>query len=173
MGVKQILHIEAESAIDKVINIPFEFKNVPKGKNTGDHITISPITVRTWFQLKPLLVMIDKEDIDVLKVKKGSEFDSELIDVMMKYDSLLFEIICIGIHNKEGDMPKWFREVLADSCSWEDLYILLNAVLFRLGSTSFSNSIIALKAVSPFEEEEIIALQENKTKWNSKAASPF
>ncbi|MEG1543221.1 MAG: hypothetical protein RR382_01675, partial [Tannerellaceae bacterium] len=31
-----------------------------------------------------------------------------------------FEIVCIGIHNKRGDMPVWFREVLKDNCTWQD-----------------------------------------------------
>lgn len=84
---------------------------------------------------------------------------------MAKYDELIFEIVCLGIHNKKGDMPAWFREVLKDNCTWEDLYILLNAILFRLGCNPFSRTIIALEAVSPLSEEEIIALQENNETW--------
>lgn len=81
---------------------------------------------------------------------------------MSKYDELIFEIVCIGIHNRKGDMPEWFREALKDNCSWQDTYILLNAILFRLNTNSFSNTITLLQSVSPLGEEEIIALQENK-----------
>lgn len=172
MGINKMLRQEADEAIDSVINIPFEFKNVPEGKDAGDYITITPLTVRNWFKLKPLLILIERDDINKMIASKDHEFGDEQRDLIMKYDSLLFEIICIGIHNKCGDMPKWFREVLLDSCTWEDIYILLNAILFRIGASSFFNSIIALKAVSPLEEEEIIALQENKKKWILKAASP-
>ena len=41
----------------------------------------------------------------------------------------------------------------------------LNAILFRLGCNPFSRTIIALEAVSPLSEEEIIALQENNETW--------
>ena len=174
MSVKQAISLESSNAIGQTIKIPFDFCNissVPEGKKIGDSIVIKPASVRTWFRLKPLLINIEKEDIDRLEVKKGVEFDSEIRDIISKYDTLLFEIVCVGIHNQKGDMPDWFKEVLRDNCTWEDIYILLNAILFRLGTTSFSNSIIALQAVSPLSEEEIIALQENKEKWNRKAAS--
>lgn len=169
--VKQMLQLESNSVTDSSVDIPFEFKNVPEGKNAGNHITISPATVRTWFRLKPLLAQIEKHNYRALVASDRVEFDDNLRVIMAKYDIILFEIACIGIHNKEGDMPKWFREVLLDSCSWEDIYILVNAILFRIGSTSFINSIIALKAVSPLDEEEMIALHENKKQWNLKAAS--
>lgn len=173
MSVKTMLQLEADSVAEKTIKIPFEFSNVPEGKNPGEYIVINPITVRTWFRLKPLLAMIEKEDTDKLKAFKNVEFNLEIESLMVKYDGLLFEIVCIGIHNKPDDMPKWFKDVLQDSCSWEDIYILLNAILFRLGSVSFMNSITALKAVSPLDEREMIALQENKKKWTRKAASLF
>lgn len=93
--------------------------------------------------------------------------------VMGKYDELIFEVICLGIHNKRGNMPRWFRDVLKDNCTWEDLYVLFNAVTFRLNSNSFFNTITALGVVSPLGEEEIIALQRNSESWsrNRKAAS--
>lgn len=71
-------------------------------------------------------------------------------------------------------MPAWFREVLKDNCIWEDIYILLNAILFRIGCNPFSRTITALEAVSPLSEEELIALQKNSETWknrNRKAAS--
>lgn len=171
MSVTKAIQLESASAIEASISIPFEFKNVPEGKNPGNCIIIKPITVRTWFRLKPYLVLIEKKDIDLLSAKEGVVFDSELNDIISKYDEFLFEIICIGIHNSKGDMPKWFKEVLIDSCTWEDVYILLNAIIFRIGTTSFSNSITALKNVSPLDEEEIIALQKNKEAWILKTAS--
>lgn len=170
--VKQMLQLESDAVVDSSINIPFEFKNVPEGKNVGDQITISSATVRTWFRLKPLLALVENEDYKTLVANKDQDFSDELRNMMSKYDNLLLEIVYIGIHNKEGDMPKWFKQVLQDSCTWEDIYILLNAILFRIGYTSFTSSIIALKAVSPLSEEEIIALQRNKEKWNHKAVLP-
>ena len=40
---------------------------------------------------------------------KDVTFDSVLSELMAKYDELIFEIVCLGIHNKKGDMPAWFR----------------------------------------------------------------
>lgn len=172
MGVRQMLFNEADSVIDKAIKIPYEFRNIPpeKVKKVGDSIVIHPATVSTWFRLKPLLALIEKKDFDFLIASKDKEINNELMNIISKYDELLFEIVCIGIHNNEGDMPNWFKKALKDSSTWEDVYILLNAILFRLGSGSFLNSIIALEAVSPLDEREIIALQENKKKWIHKVA---
>ena len=167
MSVKRALQIESDVVTSRSVVIPFEFKpeTIPAGKNVGDSIVITPITVRTGFRIRPLLLRIDKADKDAIVAHKDVTFDSVLSELMAKYDELIFEIVCLGIHNKKGDMPAWFREVLKDNCTWEDLYILLNAILFRLGCNPFSRTIIALEAVSPLSEEEIIALQENNETW--------
>lgn len=174
MSVKQVLQLESETVTGQPIKIPFNFTNkssVPKGKTVGDSIVITPITVRTWFRLKHFLGMIEVQDIDKLSSKDGTALDSEKEALMEKYDKLLFEIVCIGIHNKKGDMPKWFREVLLDNCTWQDIYILLNSILFRIGCNPFINSITLIKNVSPLDERGIIALQKNKKTWDRKAAS--
>lgn len=171
MSVKQVFQIESDVSTNKPISIPFEFnrlERLPKGKKVGDKIVITPITVNTWFQLKPLLLLIEKEDREILIANKDVEFSGILADVMAKYDELIFDMACIGIHNKTGDMPDWFRGVLRDNCTWEDIYILLNAILFRIGCNPFSHTITALEAASPLSEEEIIALQENNESWKSR-----
>ena len=170
MSVKQVLQLESESVSGQSIMIPFEFtrlESLPKGKNIGDSIVITPITVRTWFRIKPLLLHIDKEDRTVLVADKSKGFSDRVAELIAKYDEIVFEIVCLGIHNKKGDMPLWFREVLKDNCTWEDVYVLLNAVLYRIGCNPFSRTIIALEAVSPLSEEEIIALQRNNETWKN------
>lgn len=174
MSIKRIIVQESDTVTGQPVKIPFDFSNresLPKDKEVGESIVITPITVRTWFKLKPYFVHIDKGDLDKIIVKKGVKFDSEISDIITKYDELLFEFICIGIHNKKGDMPVWFKEVLKDNCTWEDINILFNAIVYHIGSTSFLNSITALRTVSPLDEREIIALQENANKWKQKAAS--
>lgn len=177
MSVKQVLQIESNVVTDQPVKIPFEFTRLdmlPEGKKLGDSIVITPITVRTWFRIKPLLLYIDKQDREILTANKDSGFTSEIADLMAKYDEIIFDIVCLGIHNKSGDMPAWFREVLKDNCTWEDLYVLLNAILFRIGCNPFSRTITALEAVSPLSEEELIALQKNNETWKNrtpKAAS--
>lgn len=172
MSVKQVLQIESNVATDRPIMIPFEFsrrQSLPEGKKLSDHIVITPITVRTWFRLKPLLLSIEKQDRELLTANKTTGFSSVIADAMAKYDETIFEIVCLGIHNKRGNMPGWFKEVLKDNCTWEDLYILLNAILFRIGCNPFSRSITALEAVSLLNEEELIALQKNNESWKKPA----
>jgi hypothetical protein len=163
--IKQLLHLESDTITDQPIKIPFDFAikdSIPSGKDVGDSIVISPITVRTWFKMKPLLMSIDKEDFNKLIEKAERTPDAELTEIIAKYDELLFDIICIGIHNKKSEPPAWFREVLKDNCTWEDVYILLNALFFRIGYNPFCNSITTImKGVSPMTEAEIIAAQKN------------
>lgn len=171
MVVKNVLLMESQTVTDIPVSIPFDFTNkdsLPTGKDPGNSIVIKPITVRTWFKLKPLIMQINKADIDILTASEGNTFDSLVTEMMGKYGDLLFDIICIGIHNKKGDMPEWFRNVLKDNCTFEDIYILLNAILFRIGCNPFMNSITALKVVSPLDEEEMIALQKNRESWKKK-----
>lgn len=168
MSVKQVLQIESDVATNRPIAIPFAFTRVeqlPKGKKLGDSIIITPITVRSWFRIKPLLMHIEKQDRKILAANKEAIFSNEVADLIAKYDDIIFDIVCIGIHNKRGDMPAWFREVLKDNCTWEDIYILLNAILFRIGCNPFSRTITTLEVVSPLSEEEIIALQKNNETW--------
>lgn len=170
MGVKQIIQFEADSVTEKSIRIPYEFpdkSSLPAGKEPGDCIVISPISVRTWFKLKPLLLQFEKEDLERLIVKEGRDFDVNAPEIMSKYDTLIMDIVCLGIHNKRNDPPLWFREVLKDNSTWKDIHILLNAILFRIGYSSFYKSITLAKKVSPMRETEIIAAQKNLESWQS------
>ena len=161
--------MESDTVTEVPVIIPFDFTNkesLPKGKEVGDKIVIAPITVRTWFKLKPLIFQIEIEDFDRLIEKESKTPDAELIQLIAKYDELLFDIITIGIHNKKSNPPEWFKEVLKDNCTWEDVYILINAIFFRIGYNPFCKSITTLKsAVSPLTETEIIAAQENLKSW--------
>lgn len=108
MSVKQVIKLESEAVTSQSVTIPFEFSDrssIPDGKPPGDTIVIKPITVRTWERLKPLFVLIEQEDKDRLVALKDSVFNSEVELLISKYDNLIFEIVCIGIHNKKGDMP--------------------------------------------------------------------
>ena len=67
MSIKNLFQQESESVTEQPVKIPFDFTNrdsIPKGKDPGDCIVIKPITVRTWFRIRPLLLEIEKEDID-------------------------------------------------------------------------------------------------------------
>ena len=74
MSIKNLFQQESESVTEQPVKIPFDFTNrdsIPKGKDPGDCIVIKPITVRTWFRIRPLLLEIEKEDIDKMIVKDG------------------------------------------------------------------------------------------------------
>lgn len=166
--IKQFVRLETDTVTETPLKIPFDFINrdsLPAGKDPGDCIVVSPITVRTWFKLKPLLLSIDKSDFDKVIAKEDPLPDEELTEIISKYDNLLIDILCIGIHNKKSDPPAWFKEVLKDNCTWMDIYILLNAILFRIGYNPFCKSITTVQSVSPMTEAEIIAAQKNAESW--------
>lgn len=170
MMIKYLSQLESDTITEQPVKIDFEFSNresIPEGKKVGDSITIEPITVRTWFRIRPLLLQIDKKDFDKMIYKKGEkkEITKDLPDIMSKYSDLLLDIVCLGIHNKKTVPPQWFREVLMDNSTWEDIRILLNAVLYRIGFFPFCESITLLRNVSPLKTEtEKIAVQ-NLTSW--------
>ena len=80
MSVKRALQIESDVVTSRSVVIPFEFKpeTIPAGKNVGDSIVITPITVRTGFRIRPLLLRIDKADKDAIVAHKDVVFDSVL-----------------------------------------------------------------------------------------------
>ena len=89
---------------------------------------------------------------------------------MAKYDDLIVDIICLGIHNKKSNPPEWFRDVLIDNTTGEDMRILLNAIIYRIGFFPFYNSITTLRRVSPLKTEtEIIAVRRNLMSWQESA----
>lgn len=171
MEVNKIAQAESDTITGKPIHIPFEFNNkssLPKGKDPGNCIVIRPITVRTWFIIRPLLMQIDKGDLDKI-TSKDEEVNAELFALMNKYAELLLDIVCLGIHNKPTDPPVWFREVLMDNSTWEDIRVLVNAIIYRIGFFPFCNSITTLQSVSPWTEQEMIAARQNLTSWQGTA----
>ena len=167
MSIKNLFQQESESVTGQPVKIPFDFTNrdsIPEGKNPGDCIVIKPITVRTWFKIRPLLLEIEKEDIDRMIVKEG-ELPEEFPELMNKYGELLLDVVCLGIHNKPNNPPEWFKQVLADNSTWEDIRILFNAIIYRIGYHPFCTSITMFRNVSPLRETEIIAAQKNLQSW--------
>ena len=106
--IKHLSQLESDTITEQAIVIPFDFSNkesVPEGKDLGDTIVIKPITVRTWFRIRPLILQIEKEDLEKIVVKKD-EVNLDLADIMAKYDDLIVDIICLGIHNKKSNPPE-------------------------------------------------------------------
>lgn len=166
--IRYLAQIESETITEQAIKIDFDFSNresIPDGEDPGDSIIINPITCRTWFRIRPLLLQIDEEDLGRMIEKQGV-INENLPEIMDKYGELLIDIVCLGIHNRKSEPPAWFRDVLIDNSTWEDIRILLNAIIYRIGYFPFCNSITTLANVSPLRTEaEIIAAQKNLMSW--------
>lgn len=174
--IKDLYIQDCSTAIEQTIRIPFEFadrSSLPDGVKLNDEIVITPLTVRTWFKIKSLLIQIETEDIQKMICSEEQPYPVHAEEMIAKYDDIILDIICIGIHNKKSDPPEWFREVLKDNSRWSDLLILLNAILFRIGYPAFCKSITILKNVSPLTMKEMIAFTTNLESWKEhrKAAS--
>lgn len=175
MSINNLFKQESDCVTEQAIKIPFSFDDttsLPKGKNVGDCIVIKPIKVSTWFKIRPFLLQIEQEDLDKM-VQKPGEMNVNFVGLMDKYGDMLIDIILLGIHNKPSEPPAWFRKVLVDNCTWEDIRILLNAVLYRIGYFPFCNAITTLKNVSPIGEQEIIAARKNLESWSVAAKQDF
>ena len=109
MSIKNLLRLESASITEPPVTIPFDFDNkdaIPAGKDVGNSIVIRPITVRTWFRLRPLLLEIDQEDLDKMIVK-ADEITCEFPALMNKYGELLIDIVCLDTICVQNDMLRY------------------------------------------------------------------
>ena len=145
----------------------FEAKHVsmlPDGVKI-DKITIYPQKVGTALRIAAIAREIDSEDLKKITVNQKSAFHIKAPELFVKHSETLLEIICLGIHNAQDSYPSYLKDYLKENCTWEDLHVLLNAVLFRMGTLSFINSTISLKKVGLQSSMEIIAMQKNLKSW--------
>jgi len=166
--LQKILELQADSIADIPFCVPFEVEDssmLPEGV-TIDKITIHPLKVGTVFRIIPLIGKIFKKDLEKITVNMERDFDEAAPGVIGKYGETIIEIICLGIHNRKGAFPGYMPEFLKENCRWKDLHLLLNAVLFRMGTRAFTDSTTALMRVGP-GAEEIIALQRNLESWRA------
>jgi len=175
---QKLLELQADSIADIPLRIPFEIhdssmlpENFPAKKETREEreiltseIVIEPQKVGSFFRMYHLISKIDKEDLEKISVSQERDFDESAPEIIAKYGPVIIEIICVGIHNKKGEYPKYMPEFIRENCTWKDLHFFLNAILFRIGTLSFINSTTALMRVGP-GAEEMIALQKNLDSW--------
>lgn len=169
--INELLQAEADAVTDRPISLPFVGKDnsMLPDKKTITEIVITPLKVGTVFRITPMLMKISTEDLNKMVTNKDRKFDPEAPKLFAKYGPLLMDIICTGIHNKKTPYPDWFKSFLIENCEWKDVHILMNAILFRMGSTHFYNSTIKISKVGPTSEEELIALQKNLNTWKKNA----
>jgi hypothetical protein len=171
--VIRLLQQQSHALAGQTIEIPFEAQDtsmLPDGESF-DVIRISPPKVVTVFKITPLLARIDREDLEKITVDRQRNFDPRAPVIFEKYADLILEVICHGIHNGKDTFPAHLKTFLEVNCTWEDLHVLLNAILFRMGTWHFTNSTISLRAMGLMEAEDIIALQENLDSWKEKRLS--
>ena len=161
--IRGLLGAQSAAITEHPVSFPVILEDtsmVPKGK-VIDKITIKPIKVRTVAQMIPLLVSIDSEDLQKITTDKTRPFDADAVTMFEKYNDTILNILCIGIHNKQGTAPDWFKEMLQVNFTWQELHVFLNAILYRMGSQPFQNSIILSNRMSPMDDKGIIAMSKN------------
>jgi len=161
--IQGLLQLQSSVITDQPVTIPFEAEDdsmLPKGV-TINEIVITPAKVGTVFRITPLLAKIDQADLDNITVNHERKFAAAAVELFEKYSDVILEVVCLGIHNKIGDYPDYLKDFLKANCTWEDLHILLNAILFRLGSLGFINSTTRMSKVGLTDAAEMIALQKN------------
>jgi len=130
-----------------------------------DNITISPIKVGTAQRIAQISSEISEDDFKKVIVNQKTAFHPKAPELFSKYTDSILEIICLGINNRKDVYPPYLKEFLKANCRWEDLHLLLNAILFRMGTMSFINSTTSLKRVGLQSSVEIIAMLENLQSW--------
>ena len=172
--LQRLLEIQAETITDHPHRIPFvindssmlpeDFPVTKKDDQTFTELVIIPAKVGTFLRIYPLIAKIEKEDLEKITVSPERAFDVNAPEIMLKYTEVIIEIICIGLHNRRGEYPEYMPEFIKENCAFRDLHVILNAILFRLGTMAFTDSTTMLMKVGP-GAEGMIALQENLTSW--------
>lgn len=137
---------------------------LPPGKKISQ-IIIHPLKVGTVMRISPLCSEIPEKDFEKISSNKDVAFHPEAPALMEKYSGTILKIICHGIHNKKGKYPGYMEKFLQMNFTFQDLHVLLNAVLFRMGSVSFTESTIDIRKMG-LEGMEIIAMQKNLKSWS-------
>lgn len=158
---------------NQITSVPAEFTfsaehtdMLPEGVKI-DKIIIYPLKVGTVQRLMPLAASISLADLKKITVNEKTTFHPKAPEIFAKYGDIILEIICIGIHNRQDKYPDYLKEFLRANCTWEDLHIFLNAILFRSGTLSFIASTTDLTKVG-LKDMEIIAMTQNLESWKEK-----
>lgn len=155
---------------NQITSVPAEFdftgedvSMLPEGVKI-EKVVIYPQKVGTVQRIMVISAAISTADLKKITVNAKAAFHPKAPEVFAKYGDLILEIICLGIHNKQSKYPDYLKEFLKANCTWEDLHIFLNAILFRCGTLSFTASTTDLTKVG-LKSMEIIAMQENMKSW--------
>jgi len=159
----KLLSLESELVTEMPAIIPFTTDNrsmLPEDV-TIDQIKIYPLKVATVARITPLLAEISTSDLTKITVNRKRAFHPAAPKVFERYAEKIIEVVCLGIHNKSGPYPEYMPEFLKANCTWKDLHVILNAIMFRIGTLDFLESTTQLKKVGLITGTELIAMQKN------------
>ena len=147
MLLEEFLKLEA----DDILRIPYVHNY---GKDDKKKVEIPTLTIGKMIEINPYLTIIAKNDLKAMREAAEQNYFEEMPELFNKYVSPIANIIKIitGIDDKD------FKEM-----EFSDTYMILMAILSRMGTKSFQMSIITGSVVSRSTEPEIIAAQKYLT----------
>lgn len=166
--ISGLLNLQTEILTEFPAEFDFEARDtsmLPGGVKI-DKILIYPLTAGTVFRITSIIAQIDQDDLDGITVNKDRDYNEKAPELFGKYGDVILDAIAVGIHNKKEPPPEYLKEYLQENCTWKDLHVLLNAILYRMGTLAFINSTTESMKVG-LKAEEIIALQKNLNSWTS------
>lgn len=111
------------------------------------NIIVYPLTVRQMIDINPLLIgLLEEDDFEqIIKIVNEDDFKNGLV-IMQKYLPIMVKIISAIIGEEKA------KTLVSD-----EILLLFNAIVHRMGTKSFLSSIILASRMSLNKKEEIIA----------------
>lgn len=138
MNIEEFLKLES----DDILRLPYvhEYGHEKTAK-------VSVLTIGKLIKINPYLTQIAKEDLKAIRESAENNHFEEMPELIEKYFIPVTMII------------KEMTEAEIEEMEFRDIYIILLAILSRLGKKSFQKSIITASVLSRNQEQEIIAAQ--------------
>ena len=141
MNIEEFLKLEA----DDILRIPYVHEFGDKKK-----VEIKTLTIGKMIEINPYLTIIAKENLKKMRESAEENNFEEMPEMFTKYASPIATIIKLMTDATEKDI---------EQMEFRDVYIILMAILSRMGTKAFQMSIITGSVVSRNQETEIIAAQ--------------
>ena len=146
ISLAKVVHPDGE--MDDVARIEKEaILRQPFVLDRDKNIIVYPLTVRQMIDINPLLIgLLEEDDFEqIIKIVNEDDFKNGLV-IMQKYLPIMVKIIS-AIIGKEK----------AETLVSDEILLLFNAIVHRMGTKSFLSSIILASRMSLNKKEEIIA----------------
>ena len=141
LKIEDFLKLEA----DDILRMPYVHQYGKEKK-----VEVKPLTIGKMIEINPFLTILAKDDLKAMREAAESNNFEEMPELIKKYISPIANIIQIMTGIEDED----FKEM-----EFRDTYIIIMAILSRMGTKSFQMSIITGSVVSRSQRAEIIAAQ--------------